>query len=166
MVTATHIYRNGTVLTMDSRGSVVDALAVDGETILAVGAEDEIMALAGPDTRITDLQGKTLLPGFIDGHSHFIWAGLMFATQLDLSSPPVGKVRNIAELRELLRERAAKTPKGEWIQGYGYDDTALAERRHPLAADIDDVTPDHPVLLRHVSGHLCTCNSRALALAG
>ena len=166
MVTATHIYRNGTVLTMDSRGSVVDALAVDGETILAVGAEDEIMALAGPDTRITDLQGKTLLPGFIDGHSHFIWAGLMFATQLDLSSPPVGKVKNIAELRELLRERAAKTPKGEWIQGYGYDDTALAERRHPLAADIDDVTPDHPVLLRHVSGHLCTCNSRALALAG
>lgn len=90
----------------------------------------------------------------------------MFATQLDLSSPPVGKVKDIAEIRDLLKEKAASTPKGEWILGYGYDDTALADRRHPLASDMDDVTPDHPVLLRHVSGHLCSCNSRALALVG
>ena len=166
MGTATQIYRNGTILTMDSRGSVASALAVEGGLVLAVGTEEEVMAHAGPDTVVTDLRGRTMLPGFIDGHSHFVWAGLMFATQLDLSSPPVGKVKDIAEIRDLLREKAASTPKGEWILGYGYDDTALADRRHPLASDMDDVTPDHPVLLRHVSGHLCSCNSRALALVG
>ena len=163
---ATQIYRNGTILTMDSRGSVVSALAVEGNVVLAVGTDDDVMAHAGPDTVVTDLRGRTMLPGFVDGHSHFVWAGLMFATQLDLSSPPVGKVKDIAEIRDLLKEKAASTPKGEWILGYGYDDTALADRRHPLASDMDDVTPDHPVLLRHVSGHLCSCNSRALALVG
>ena len=163
---ATQIYRNGTILTMDSRGSVVSALAVEGNVVLAVGTDDDVMAHAGPDTLVTDLRGRTMLPGFVDGHSHFVWAGLMFATQLDLSSPPVGKVKDIAEIRDLLKEKAASTPKGEWILGYGYDDTALADRRHPLASDMDDVTPDHPVLLRHVSGHLCSCNSRALALVG
>ena len=163
---ATQIYRNGTILTMDSRGSVVSALAVEGNVVLAVGTDDDVMAHAGPDTVVIDLRGRTMLPGFIDGHSHFVWAGLMFATQLDLSSPPVGKVKDIAEIRDLLKEKAASTPKGEWILGYGYDDTALADRRHPLASDMDDVTPDHPVLLRHVSGHLCSCNSRALALVG
>ena len=166
MASATHVYRNGTILTMDSGGSQAQALAVRGETILAVGSDAEIMALADPHTVVTDLRGRTMLPGFIDGHSHFVSAGLMAATQLDLSSPPVGGVKNIAEIKGLIRAKAAATPKGEWILGYGYDDTALADRRHPLASDMDDVTPDHPVLLRHVSGHLCSCNSRALALVG
>ena len=86
---ATTFYRNGTILTMDSRGSVASALAVEGNVVLAVGTDDDVMAHAGPDTVVTDLRGRTMLPGFVDGHSHFVWAGLMFATQLDLSSPPV-----------------------------------------------------------------------------
>ena len=97
MASATHVYRNGTILTMDSGGSQAQALAVRGETILAVGSDAEIMALADPHTVVTDLRGRTMLPGFIDGHSHFVSAGLMAATQLDLSSPPVGGVKNIAE---------------------------------------------------------------------
>lgn len=72
---ATQIYRNGTILTMDSRGSVVSALAVEGSVVLAVGTDDDVMAHAGPDTVVTDLRGRTMLPGFIDGHSHFVWAG-------------------------------------------------------------------------------------------
>ena len=165
MATATHVYRNGTILTMDSRGSRAQALAVRGETILAVGSDAEIMALADKDTVVTDLRGRIMLPGFIDGHSHFVGAGLMFATQLNLASPPVGGVKNIAEIKELVRKRAAETPKGEWILGYGYDDTGLEDQRHPLAADLDEVAPEHPVLLRHVSGHLSACNSLALAKA-
>ena len=152
MASATHVYRNGTILTMDSGGSQAQALAVRGETILAVGSDAEIMALADPHTVVTDLRGRTMLPGFIDGHSHFVSAGLMAATQLDLSSPPVGGVKNI-------------TQKGEWILGFGYDDTGLEDKRHPLASDIDEVAPEHPVLLRHVSGHLSACNSLALAKA-
>ena len=106
-----------------------------------------------------------MLPGFIDGHSHFVSAGLMAATQLDLSSPPVGGVKNIAEIKGLIRAKAAETPKGEWILGFGYDDTGLEDKRHPLASDIDEVAPEHPVLLRHVSGHLSACNGLALAKA-
>ena len=165
MASATHVYRNGTILTMDSGGSQAQALAVRGETILAVGSDAEIMALADQHTVVTDLRGRTMLPGFIDGHSHFVSAGLMAATQLDLSSPPVGGVKNIAEIKELIRAKAAETPKGEWILGFGYDDTGLEDKRHPLASDIDEVAPEHPVLLRHVSGHLSSCNSLALAKA-
>lgn len=89
----------------------------------------------------------------------------MAATQLDLSSPPVGGVKNIAEIKGLIRAKAAETPKGEWILGFGYDDTGLEDKRHPLASDIDEVAPEHPVLLRHVSGHLSACNGLALAKA-
>ena len=165
MAFATHVYRNGTILTMDSGGSRAQALAVSGETILAVGSDAEVMALADQHTVVTDLRGRTMLPGFIDGHSHFVSAGLMAATQLDLSSPPVGGVKNIAEIKERIRRKAAETPKGEWILGFGYDDTGLEDKRHPLASDIDEVAPEHPVLLRHVSGHLSSCNSVALAKA-
>ena len=161
MASATHVYRNGTILTMDSGGSQAQALAVRGETILAVGSDAEIMALADPHTVVTDLRGRTMLPGFIDGHSHFVSAGLMAATQLDLSSPPVGGVKNIAEIKGLIRAKAAETPKGEWILGFGYDDTGLEDKRHPLASDIDEVAPEHPVLLRHLSA----CNGLALAKA-
>ena len=94
---ATQIYRNGTILTMDSRGSVVSALAVEGNVVLAVGTDDDVMAHAGPDTVVTDLRGRTMLPGFVDGHSHFVWAGLMFATQLDLPTGRQGE--DIAEIR-------------------------------------------------------------------
>ena len=148
MASATHVYRNGTILTMDSGGSQAQALAVRGETILAVGSDAEIMALADPHTVVTDLRGRTMLPGFIDGHSHFVSAGLMAATQLDLSSPPVGGVKNIAEIKGLIRAKAAETPKGEWILGFGYDDTGLEDKRHPLASDIDEVAPE-PVF-RHI----------------
>ena len=154
METASHIYRNGTILTMNSGGTRAEALAVRDGIILAAGSERQIMALAGKDTVITDLRGRTMLPGFIDGHSHFVSAGLMAATQLDLSSPPVGGVRNIAEIKELVRRKAAETPKGGWIIGFGYDDTGLEDKRHPLASDLDEVAPDHLVLLRHVSVHL------------
>ena len=165
MASATHVYRNGTILTMDSGGSQAQALAVRGGTILAVGTDAEVMALADQHTVVTDLRGRTMLPGFIDGHSHFVSAGLMAATQIDLSSPPVGGVKNIAEIKELIRAKAAETPKGEWILGFGYDDTGLEDKRHPLASDIDEAAPEHPVLLRHVSGHLSSCNSLALATA-
>lgn len=161
---ATHIYVNGTILTMDSRASVEEAMAVKDSRILAVGTQTHCRSFAGPDTVVVDLGGKVMLPGFVDGHSHFGTAGLLAATQLNLSSPPVGTVRTIGELKAILKAKAASTPKGQWILGYGYDDTGLEEKRHPLAADLDEVTPDHPVMLRHVSGHLSVCNSLALSL--
>ena len=165
MRNATHIYRNGVILTMDSRGSRAESIAVADGTILAVGSQAEMRSLAGPDTVLIDLHGRTMLPGFIDPHSHFVTAGLLEATQLNLASPPVGTVRSIRELKDILRRKAAVTPPGEWIAGYNYDDTALEESRHPLARELDEATNAHPILLQHVSGHFLACNSLALGLA-
>ena len=166
MELATQIYRNGNIMTMDSAASRPEAVAVRGNTILAVGQEKDVMALAGPSTRIVDLGGKTLLPGFVDGHSHFSTAGFMEATQINLSSFPVGVIRSLAEIKEAIRKKAAVTPKGEWILGYGYDDTGLVEQRHPTAADLDEAAPEHHVVLRHVSGHVSVANSLALKTSG
>ena len=84
---ATQIYRNGTILTMDSRGSVVSALAVEGNVVLAVGTDDDVMAHAGPDTVVTDLRGRTMLPGFVDGHSHFVWAKSLTFFAISITIP-------------------------------------------------------------------------------
>lgn len=166
MKPATQIYRNGNIMTMDSPASKAEAVAVRDDVILAVGREADVMALADAGTRVVDLHGRTMLPGFVDGHSHFSTAGLMEATQINLSSFPVGTIRSLSEIKEIIRRKAATTPKGEWILGYGYDDTGLEEKRHPTAADLDEVAPEHHVVLRHVSGHLSTCNSLALKTSG
>ena len=86
MQQATHIYRNGTILTMDSRCSIVSCLAVSGETILAVGSEAEVAPFQGPETRIVDLGGRFMMPGFYDCHSHFMRAGMYNKYYLDVNS--------------------------------------------------------------------------------
>ena len=166
MASATHVYRNGTILTMDSGGSQAQALAVRGETILAVGSDAEIMALADPHTVVTDLRGRTMLPGFIDGHSHFPSGAFNELTMVNLNVPPLGRAESIADMQSLLKERAAQTKKGEWIVGYNYNDLAIKEQRHPTRADLDAVSTEHPIFVKHVSGHLGVANSKALEPAG
>ena len=166
MASATHVYRNGTILTMDSGGSQAQALAVRGETILAVGSDAEIMALADPHTVVTDLRGRTMLPGFIDGHSHFPSGAFNELTMVNLNVPPLGRAESMADMQSLLKERAAQTKKGEWIVGYNYNDLAIKEQRHPTRADLDAVSTEHPIFVKHVSGHLGVANSKALELAG
>lgn len=166
MTTATKIYRNGTILTMDSGASVAEAVAVRGDRILAVGRDDIVMNLNGGNTEVVNLDGRVLLPGFVDGHSHFMITAELYGMEVDFSSPPVGDYRSIEGILETVRKKAAETPAGGWIKGFGYDDTLLKENRHPLASDLDKAAPDHPVLLKHVSGHLYTCNSMALNMAG
>jgi len=106
-----------------------------------------------------------LLPGFIDAHGHFPGRGI-FAVQIDLNSPPVGDVETMEDLLERLRERARKTRSGRWIVGWGYDDTLLAEKRHPTRDLLDAVSQEHPIVLWHVSGHLVAANGLALERAG
>lgn len=163
--TADAIYINGQVLTVDARDSTAEAVAVRDGRVQAVGHRGDIEALAGPGTRVVDLQGKTLIPGFVDAHSHFLATGAAEAFSVDLSSAPVGTVKNIDEIVARLKRKAESTPKGEWILGYGYDDTLVTEKRHPTRADLDRVSTDHPILIRHVSGHFAVANSKALELA-
>lgn len=154
------LYTNGNFLTMTD--TPAQALAVADGKILAVGSRDEVLQHQGPSTRMVDLHGHTLCPGFIDGHSHFMNAPQLL-TWVNVSPAPVGPVRKIADILDALDAHVAqlKIPKGEWIIGYGYDGNELAEGRELSVDDLDPRFPDNPVLLIHVSNHGAVLNSVA-----
>lgn len=159
------LFINGTVVTMDQDNRVVQALATRGDRIEAVGSTEEIMALAGEGAEVVDLRGRTLLPGFIEAHGHFPGSGLAVVAA-DLNSPPIGTLTTMDEVLAALAKQAENTPAGEWVSGYGYDDTLLVEQRHPTRAELDAVSSDHPVVAMHISGHMLVANSLALAEVG
>ncbi|MGQ2998353.1 amidohydrolase [Variovorax sp.] len=160
------IYKNGTVLTLDENNSVAQAVAISDGRILAVGASSAIEKHIGSATRVVDLAGRTLIPGIYDAHSHLVFAGTNLLFEADLNSPPIGPVQDLSQLLSVLEEQRAKLGPDAWITGFGYDDTLLAEKRHPTRADLDRVSATQPILITHVSGHLAVANSVALALAG
>lgn len=159
------LFINGTVITMEG-DQVVEAVAVAGDRIAAVGSTAELRAAATARTRIIDLKGKVLLPGFIDAHSHFPGSGEAALYNVNLQPPPAGPVNTLADLVELLRQKANDTPAGQWIEGFGYDQTLLREGRHPTRHDLDLASTNHPIWIEHTSGHLGVANSLALKLAG
>ncbi len=159
------VFRGANIITM---GEVdAEAVAVGGDRIVAVGSGEEIEVFVGPDTQVVELGERALLPGFIDAHGHFS-AVARYLDLLDLSSPPVGEITSVddivASIREFIENEAV--PVGELVQGFGYDDSLLAEQRHPDRDDLDRASTDHPIVLRHVSGHLLAANSAALQAAG
>ncbi len=156
---------NGTVLTMDADHRQVEAVLLEGARIIAVGSSEEILAQSSDETVIHDLAGKTLMPGFIDAHGHFPMSG-METFALNLGSPPIGGVTSIAQLLDQISRQADQVSAGEWVFGYGYDDTLLTENRHPTRDELDIAVPDRPVLIMHASGHLAVANSKALAMGG
>ncbi|GHI01460.1 amidohydrolase [Neobacillus kokaensis] len=160
------IYFNGKVITMDKKAAIAEAVAVKDGKILAVGSNKEISKLKGSKTKIVDLKNKVLLPGFYDAHSHFPSSGMDGTVQVNLNSPPVGPIKNIDDLILALKDRAMETHEGEWVLGRGYDQTLLADKRHPTRDDLDKVSTELPVYIAHTSGHLGVANSAALKIAG
>ena len=158
------IFFGDNIVTMDPDQPTVEAVAVRGETIVAAGSMEDVMALEGGSTRVVDLGDQALLPGFIDAHGHILYTG-MTLDQLSLHPPPVGNVSNIddivREIRAWIEEK--DIPPGELVIGGGYDDSLLEEGRHPTRFDLDRASTDHPIALTHVSGHLRAVNSAALA---
>jgi predicted amidohydrolase YtcJ len=166
----TALYFNGDILTMEGDGpTYVDALVVKDGKIAFVGSMAEAERNAGVDARKIDLQGRTLLPGFIDAHGHIFNAGFQ-KLAANLLPPPDGSGKDIKSVVNILKEwrgrNAAAIRKFGWIIGFGYDDSQLAEQRHPTAADLDKVSTELPVLVIHQSGHLGAFNSKALEMAG
>ena len=159
------VFINGSILTMDLNNPLVEALSTRGERIEKVGTTAEIMALVDAETEVVDLHGRTMLPGFIDAHGHFPGSG-MSVIAADLNSPPIGDKLTIEQVLATLREQAAATEPGDWVSGFGYDDTLLAEMRHPTREELDSVSTEHPVVAMHVSGHMLVANSVALARVG
>ena len=152
---------HGTILTVDAKDSVAQALAVRNGGIIAVGTDAQIMKLAGKTTRVIDLHGRTATPGMIDTHSHYAEAGAE-----DLSLIKLDDATSIANIVARVKERVATAKPGEWVRGRGWDEGKLAERRYIYAADLDAVSPQNPVLLTNTTGHYATANSYALKLAG
>jgi predicted amidohydrolase YtcJ len=155
------IFEGGTLLTMDPARPRATALAVHGGRIVAVGEGDELRRHLTA-ARVVSLQGRTVVPGFHDAHNHMPSFGMGLA-DIPLGSPPAGSVEDILRL---VKARAATEPPGAWVIGSGYDQNKLAERRHPTAAELDAVAPDHRVWLRHNSGHMCVVGGRVLDAIG
>lgn len=151
---------NGKIITMDPRLPQAEAVAIREGRLIGVGANLEMMQLAGAETRVLDLQGKTVLPGLIDAHNHLLSTGQQVIRQLSLYD-----ARSIAEIVERVRDRVAVTPPGVWIKGRGWDESLLREGRFPTRWDLDAVSPDHPVVLHRV-WNMLVANSYALRLAG
>jgi predicted amidohydrolase YtcJ len=163
LVVADTVIYNGRIMVQDGRGTIVAALATKGERVLATGTSEQVRFLGGPATRFTDLEGRTVLPGFIDAHTHFISAGLR-RLAIDLGHD--SGTRSVGDILGKIREAAAKAQPGKWVRGTNYDQYQLRELRHPLRRELDEVAPDNPVVLYHYSGHAYACNSMALERAG
>lgn len=162
---STSIYYGGSIITMDSeKQERVESVVEDEGMIVFVGKLKEAKKQF-PNSNKINLRGKTLLPGFIDPHSHF---GAVSNTmgQVDLNPPPVGKINTIDDiLRDLKQYKTDNNiADGEWIFGWGYDDSQLKEKRHPNSKEIDSVLPNNPVYLQHSSGHMGVANSLALKM--
>jgi len=156
------ILLNGKVVTVDSEGTLAEAVAVREGKILSVGSDEEIEALAKSSTKVIDLGGKTLLPGFVDSHEHVIRRGLML-DWVNCRSPPVETIQDIIDA---LAAKAAGKPEGEWVVGSWFDETKLSDGRWPTRYDLDEATDRHPIYLGRAGGHNAVANSLALEAAG
>jgi len=160
------VYVGGPVLTMDNANHVVDGIALDGERIAEVGDRDRVLAWAeAHEAEVIELGGRAVLPGFIDAHGHFPGSGI-YSVFADLNSPPIGSMRNLDDVVDAMAQQAAAAKSDTWLLGMGYDDTLLAEGRHPTRHDLDRASTDHAIAVTHVSGHIAVVNSRALAQLG
>lgn len=158
---ADYIFLNGEVITVNPRDEIAQAVAVRGQRIMAVGSSDDMLALQGPETKVIDLQGRSLLPGFIESHMHMALYGTnKFGVDCK------NGVYSIEDIVARLKERAAVTKPGEWIRGWGYNDMKLAENRHPTRWDLDKASTEHPVIVTRGCVHISVANSKALELLG
>ena len=153
------LFHNALVVTMDPARSRAEVVAVAGGRIVAAGSAAETARALDGDAQRIDCAGGLLLPAFIDAHCHLL------AYAASLRSADCTRARSIAEIQESVRRQVAKTPAGRWVRAFGYEETALVERRHPTRDDLDAAVPDYPVRLIHRGGHASVLNSVALRLA-
>jgi predicted amidohydrolase YtcJ len=153
------IVRNGNILTMQEATTKAEALAVKFGRIYKIGKTAEIERLATSTTKVIDLRGQTVLPGFIDTHNHFCLFALLI-DQVDCR-PKAGCLRG-EDVIEALRARAAKTPPGKWVMGWGYASYLLEDKMEIRREDLDRATTEHPICLVHVSVHEAVVNGRGL----
>ncbi|MEX1157734.1 MAG: amidohydrolase family protein [Thermomicrobiales bacterium] len=155
------LFVNGRVLTIDSRRPRAEAVAVRDGKILAVGSSDELAGVRSAKTRVIDLDGATLMPGFIDAHTHFV-SGSQTLDRIRL-----GGATTMAEMQRRVAEKVNAVQPGEWVVGRGWDETKRTDVvALPTKEELDAIAPDNPVYLGRADGHVGWANSAALRLAG
>lgn len=157
------LYINGTIITLDENIHSAQALAVVGDKISFVGdLEDARRSLGKEDYEEIDLQGKTLMPGFIDGHSHFPTGGLSRLYGVDLN------VKSLDDFKQAFKDKMfelSSDPEA-WLVGHSFDEYNFADKYLPTRKDLDEISSAHPIFYRHITGHMGVANSKALELAG
>jgi predicted amidohydrolase YtcJ len=156
------VLHNARVLTLDNKLPLASMVAIKGSNILTVGSEHEFDSVKGANTKVIDCEGKTVIPGFNDAHCHPI----SFAMTLLYVDCSPSKVNSISDIKTHISKQARSAASSEWVRAAKYNDTQLAEARHPTRRDLDEAAPDNPVILVHDSGKSCVLNSLALQLIG
>jgi predicted amidohydrolase YtcJ len=152
----------GRIITMDPRKPAAQAVAIKNGRFLKVGSDEEIKTLAGPKTRRIALRGRTVTPGFIDSHQHLSQYGTDLL-QIDCSPK---RCKTLADIQQAVLRETKRKPEGDWIRGVAYDDTKTQAGRILTRRDLDEVAPNHPVLIQQISGHWGVVNSKALEIGG
>ena len=151
---------NGNLITMDPENPTASALAVKNFKVLVVGGDEQVVDLVGSARRVIDLGGKTVLPGFIDAHTHITAAGIR-TSHVDLQP-----TRSVEDVKQTLRKVLPSYTTGQWIRGYGYDESFWPEKRYVTAQDLDDISTENPIAIDRVDGHLTSVNTLALKRLG
>src|SRR5687768_9112000 len=156
------VVRDANVITVDTDQPFARAFAIQNGKFVAVGSDESIQPFIGANTRVFDLMGKTVVPGFIDAHAH---PGPEYPEDSPWASVDCRpeKVRTIEALVAALKTKAERTAPGQWVTGSRYQETKLG--RHPTRWDLDRASTNHPIIISHSSGHQSVCNSLALQLA-
>jgi predicted amidohydrolase YtcJ len=156
------LFINGRINALDRAGTICTAVGATNGTITNIGSDTDLLKNRTSKTEVVDLKGSVMFPGFMEAHSHPPIYGYL-TDGLDLAPP---KVRKLSDVLDLIKTETQKLPAGTWIKGSRYAEYFLAENRHPTRYDIDTVSPDHPVILYHISFHACVLNSLALKEVG
>jgi predicted amidohydrolase YtcJ len=160
MIKADLVFINGEVITVDHNFSIKEAAAIVNNKIMATGSNEEIKEYMSGETKVIDLQRKSLLPGFIDAHLHIAESGL---TKLAFD---VRKVESMEDMIAILKQKIKDIPEGNWIRGWGFNDHKIKERRMPTRWELDEISTEHPIYIQRSCNHILSANSFALQLAG
>ena len=155
---------NARVFTMDAAAPRAEGFAISNGRFVAVGTTAAMKARTGKGTQATDAKGMTIVPGFIDTHNHAGGTTLLY--EVLVGNPFEVEFVTIASIIDKLKAKARATPAGTWVEGYFHDDTKLKDKRPLNARDLDQVSTEHPVVVRHRGGHTSFYNSKAFELAG
>lgn len=156
------VFRNGQIITVDENNRIAEAVAVKSNRIVAVGTGTEIQELVDERTKVVDLKGNSLLPGFIDSHLHITLYG---TNKLGVSCKEP-YITSIEDVLKALREKAKQTPKGHWVRAWGFNEINIAEQRYPTRWELDEISTEHPIMIIRTCAHISIVNSKALELAG